>query len=268
MKTIIVPTDFSPNATKALRFAIQLANRFSAEVHLIHAYELHSRAGMLMNIRDFIRKDSEKQLIQVMEQVKGDLLYTASLKSKTLQGDAIDVISQYADNHNADIIVMGTKGASGLKEVFLGSNTEGLLKSTTKPVLAIPSDFSEHSFDKITLAVDAQVINELDVLEPLRQIAKVNEATVQVLHVEKENKSAVIDEGIDVFLADVKHDFHIIKHSSISAGIKAFNEETGANLLCMIRRKRNFLEKIFHTSITEEKAFHANIPLLVLQDRS
>ena len=71
---------------------------------------------------------------------------------------------------------------------------------------------------------------------------------------------------IELYFSKLPHQFHLINNDSINAGVNKFVDEIEADMLCMIRRKRNFLAELFHTSITRKEAFHSHVPLLILQD--
>ncbi len=267
MNHIIVPTDFSNNAHKALNYAVNLANHFDSTIHLIHVYEVRSRAGMLINVRDFMQKDAEQQLSAQLQAVKKQLLPHTALKAKAVEGQAVDRICAYAKNVGAELIVMGTQGASGLKEIFVGSNTAGVIRKSEIAVLAVPNGFVYRPFKKVVLALDDQIVTTPDVLAPLIQIADTYKASVSVLHVEQPGQnSPAIDKGVDVFLDKIPHQFHTIQSDSINEGINGFVEEQEADLLCMIQRERSFIERLFHSSSTRREVFDSPVPLLILHD--
>ena len=267
MKNILVPTDFSENAENALRFAINIANHFESQIYLINVYNPQSQTGMFMSVRDFMKNDSEVQLSKLVKKYKGGLFHDTNLEAKAIEGLPVDVITQLAKKLSADLIVMGTQGASGLKEIFFGSNTEAVIQKAKCPVMAIPNKYQYHPFRRIVFAVDSLDISAALILEPLSQLAQSYKAKVEVLHFAAEAVVVGIDPSIDIYLQDVERSFHQYTNiSNVSASIDEFAKQCHADLLCMIRRKRSFFNRIFHASTTRQEVFHSEIPLLILHD--
>lgn len=267
MKNIIVPTDFSENAKNAFEYAINIANHFGATLHLIHVYEVRSSTGMMMSIRDFLREEVEANLSELVKSYKHHLLHHTNLEAKAIEGYSMDTVARYARSRKADLIVMGTQGASGLKEVFFGSNTVSLLKKSARPILAIPAGCAYQAFKSITFALDEEIIPRSEIVEPLVALAKAYNAKINVLHVEKTEEYALVDPGVEIYLADVDNAFHLVQNPNIPQAINDFVANSDTQLLCMLRRERSFLENLFHTSITKKEAFHSSVPLLVLNDQ-
>ena len=267
MKTILVPTDFSPNAEHALRFAINIANHFESRIVLINAYNPQSQTGMFKSVRDFMRHDSEEQLGKLVDRYRNGLFHDTSMEAKAIEGPMVDVVKSLAQQIGAELIVMGTQGASGLKEIFFGSNTEAVIQKANCPVMAIPSDFQYHAFRRIVFAVDSLDVSSAMVLEPLSLLAQSYRARVDVLHFAAEAVSVGIDPSIDIYLQDVERSFHQYTNvQNVVTSIDEFVRACDADLLCMIRRKRSFFSRMFHTSATRQEVFHSKIPLLIIQD--
>jgi len=266
MKNIIVPTDFSKNANNALRFAINIANHFESNIHLIHVYNIPTQTGMVKSIKDFMEKDAEKGLTKTVVENKDRLFHKTNIISKAFEGFTDSAITNYGKAINADLIVMGTQGASGLKSVFLGSNTTAIIKNSETPVLVVPNDCKYRPFKDITLAVDHEIVGSDTVVAPLLELAEKYKSHINVLHVDKELVGEAIDTGVDFFLTNVPHSYNTIYESNIKKGIDNFVEKIDANLLCMIHRKRGFFENLFHRSVVNREAFDSPVPLLVLYD--
>ncbi|MEM1321872.1 MAG: universal stress protein [Bacteroidota bacterium] len=267
MNKIVVPTDFSKNAASALRYAINIANHFGAHILLIHTYEVQSRTGMLINVRDFIKKDAETDLSKVVKSIKTSLHHGTTLEARAIEGPTVDTICRFAKGVDADMIIMGTQGATGLKGIVMGSIATGVIKTSKLPVLAIPDEFEYRPLKSVTLALDSEVTNNPDILAPLIELCKAYKANIKILHVKKEKTIALVDAGIDTFLSDTPHSFHLVDAEDVNEGITRFVEEEQPDMLCMIRRNRSFFEQLFHSSMTSKKASHTKIPLLVMDDR-
>ena len=159
---------------------------------------------------------------------------------------------------------MGTQGASGLKEVFFGSNTNGVIKNTTIPVLAIPESYTYNPPRTIILSVDSEPIKSKETLMPLLQFVKEFDAKVLVLHVHPPGQPHSADPALHLYLADVPHEFHTVEGEDISANINGFIVEKKADLLCMIKKDRGFMGNMLHASVTQINVFKSTIPVLIL----
>lgn len=267
MKNIIVPTDFSKNAKDALKYAINLANHFGSTIHLIHIYEVRTRAGMLVSIKDFLQKEAETELSNLIKETKDRLLHGTSIKAKAIEGYGMDTVTAYAKAKTADLIVMGTQGSSALAEVFFGSSTIAVIKNSTCPVLAIPANYEYAAPRLITLAVDEKRISKAKALEPMIALINAYRSKVKVLHIEKGSGFAIIDPTIDEHLKDIDFDFSIITDSQdINQSMNQYVKESKTDLLCLLHRERNFLENLFHKSVTIKEAFDSPVPLLILKE--
>ena len=267
MKKILVPTDFSEHANNALRYAINIGNYFEAEIELLHVYEMHSIIGSATLVREYLKEDAERDLSDNIRSFQELVFGKTILKSRAIDGGTIDTICSLANNENFDMIVMGTQGASGLKEIFLGSKTSGVMKQTRIPILAIPNRFTYRPIKDITFAVDSGIVAEEEVLNPLLELAKAYKSNVKVLHLEKEKMVVGYDPGIDFSLGDIPHTFHRISGSNdVNGVVNLFVFEENSDMLCMIRRDRNFWSNLFYQSVTTKEVFDSPVPLLILRD--
>lgn len=267
MKKLLVPTDFSDNAATALDFAIDLANRHGSLITILHSYHLASTATVMVSVEDMMREDAEAEMAVLLNQVRPRLQNGAAAEGKVLRGDAVGVISRTASSGDYDLIVMATQGATGLKEVFSGSTANGVIKHAQTPVLAVPCGFNFRPLDNIVLAVDESGLSSPTPLAALLAIAKTYRAKVRVYHKDTGEDDKGIDPTIDMFLESVDHSFHYeLDTDKIHDSLSDFAQDYEADLLCMIRRKRSFLERVFHQSATTREVFQIRIPMLVLHD--
>lgn len=267
MKKILVPTDFSKNAYNALNFAIAFANEFGSEITLIHTFKLYSSTGMFISVESYMEEDARKDLVQMIRETKSKLKNGATITHKLYRGDAAPVIASIADKEAFDLIIMGTQGASGLKEIFTGSTTNGVIKASHTPMLMIPEGFTYRPMKSAVFAIDQEEVSNEEVVKPLVKMAQIFKTKINVFHQDTGGQDSGIKAKIKQYLDPLEATYHFsLDQRQITASIDEFVEETKADLLCMIRRKRSFLENIFHQSVTTEKAFHSKVPLLVLHD--
>jgi nucleotide-binding universal stress UspA family protein len=266
MKKILVPTDFSDNAFNALSYAVELANEFGSQIILLHTYTVSSTSGMFVSVESFIKKDAAEQALMTVRKVESKLSPPSYINTQILRGDTTRLIAQVAEEHACDLIIMGTKGASGLAEVFLGSTTNAVIKEATAPVLAIPEDFTYRPIKQMVFAIDDQGIAHAGVVKPLVLLSKKLRAPIRIFHQAMEFDRDGIDPSVDLYLEEVEHSFHYeLDKEEVNDSINQFVEESKADLLCMLRRKRGFLEEVFHVSATTKEVFDSPVPLLVLK---
>ena len=267
MKNILIPTDFSKNAESALLYAVEIANKFGSKITLLNTFKVYSSAGMFLSVESYMEKDAAKQMLAAIQRVESRLKNGATIESKIVKGDAVPAITELASKENFSLIIMGTQGASGLKEIFTGSITNGVMKQTNTPVMAIPSGYQYEPIKAIVFAVDEAGISHPGVTAVLVKLARAFEAKVHVFHQDLGSKDEGIDPTVDIFLDSIGHSFHYeLDEQNINESINGFVEDYQANLLCMVRRQRGFLEEVFHVSATSREVFSSPVPLLILHD--
>jgi universal stress protein A len=140
MKTILVPTDFSPHSEKALEFAEELAKLAGAKINLLHCYQINvggiSPYGITIpdDLNREIREAAEKKVEDLERKVAAEGIEVESHVRPQYPSEAV---TDLAKEIGADLIVMGTRGATGLKHIFLGSVAERTLRIAPCPVLTV-----------------------------------------------------------------------------------------------------------------------------------
>lgn len=268
MKKILVPTDFSDNANNALQYAINIGNFFEAEIHLLNIYEVRSTTGSFKSVREYILEDVERDIFNTIQKYKPSISGNTTLVGRGVEGSTVDVICSIATHEHFDLIVMGTQGASGLKEIFLGSKTSGVMKNSEAPLLAIPNDVQYKPIKDIVFPVDTGIVADRKLLRPMLELVDSYHSSVKVLHLETEKTEEQYDPGIDFLLAGINHSYHsIMSADTINNLVNQFVIEEEADMICMIRRERNFWDNMFHRSVTKKEIFDSPVPLLVLHSK-
>ena len=267
MKKILVPTDFSENANQALKYAIEVANKFGSTVYVLHAYQISSSTGRLISIDHIVEEDREQELSHLLRKVKPLLTGDASIEGYVRRGGSVETVVSAANKLSVDIIIMGTTGASGMKKMFLGSTASNVIKNTELPVLAVPNDFTDFEINNITVALDDKKVPETYVLHPIIQLIRGYEAELNLLHVVEDTDS---EESIDPSIQEhlkkfgVPYTYFKLNSKDAGQGILEFVDRKNSNILCLIKHHRSWFQDIFHASMSERLAFESNIPLLVL----
>jgi nucleotide-binding universal stress UspA family protein len=144
--TILVPVDFSNDSAQALHHAIELARRFDAKLHLLHSYPVHiggiAPYGMVApeGFEQDCRDASAKHLARWADKVRAEDVPVEVTLTPVF---ACEAIAKVAREFGADLIVMGTRGLTGLKHVLLGSVAERTIRAAPCPVLTVRDQAAE-----------------------------------------------------------------------------------------------------------------------------
>jgi nucleotide-binding universal stress UspA family protein len=268
MKTILFPTDFSQNADLAMSYAVLVARQMKAKVLAVNAFDLpYSQNVMSTSLLDIMRETSENGLKEVAEKLTAT---GVDFETRSLMGNPIRVVKELTKNYTDSIVVMGTKGASGVEEILIGSNTASILHSVNIPVLAIPATAQLKSIKRIVYATDFQSTRNEPAITQLGRIAKAFNAEIYILHVQLSEGENVKPqrEKFDRLLADVPHSYHFEQayERDVERVIIEFGKEKDADLIALMARKHGFLEGLFHSSVTSKVAFHTKCPFLALHE--
>jgi nucleotide-binding universal stress UspA family protein len=162
---------------------------------------------------------------------------------------------------------MGTKGATGLKEIFLGSNTWDAIEEVQLPLIAVPEDCEVRPLKKIVVAIDRKEFSGKAKFEGLIELAKINNAEVTILHVGLSDEfSSPQKSQVAEWFQGCELNFAWLKDQDVEKGIHAYTEANKSDMVVLINRKRSFWESLFHSSVTKKVAFHSHVPLFALHD--
>lgn len=278
MKKILVPTDFSPNAERAIDYAVQIAKLNQATIYLIHACDhldtlymegAIPKAEYNKTIADeaFNNLEILRRSIEEPEQVLVNIqLYSGPIN---------DTILVAAEEHQADLVIMGTLGVSGLKEKIFGSKTASIISNSKIPVLAIPLEYDWSTPVKFLLAIN-HFDEDIDTLKPLFDLARVFNTEVQVTIFTDEDVAGASDflkdaKEIEFMEEKLKKEYEGItitaKHLSgryFEESITEYIDKNNIDLLAMTTHKRSLISSIFNRSITRKMSYHAKVPVLAI----
>lgn len=269
MKKILIPIDFSKNSLRAMEYGLQLAEDFGSSVTLFNASE-RSQPGNLMAATSKILEEEAQIEMRNISSDAQSFAPTVEIQQQVVRGQSVDTIIETAKKDNYDLIIMGTKGASGLKEVFIGSIANKVITQSEVPVIIVPVGCTYRSLQTVVLSLSDDLIKDSNVIAPLANLVKKTGAKLEVYHFgREEEKAGGITENLDIL--DKVMDCNITyaydtDKKNINVRIRDFAQEKQAGLICLIRRKRNFWATLFGKSVTSNQTFHSNLPLLILQN--
>jgi len=277
MKQILFPTDFSEAANTAFIYALRFADSFDAELVILHVYDLPivetpplpESTKEIFDIVEMNQFESFREQLPELHQLADRRnLGHVKMRNILLYGDLIYNINKVCADEAIDLIVMGTKGATGLKETFLGSSTASVITNAKVPVLGIPAEAEYHPIKSIAFTTQYKD-KDNDALARTLDIARKFEASVSCLYIKNDDDPEDIEERINewkIFYRSEKIDFFNIAGDHIEQTILDFIENQKVGMLVMRTHKRGFFESLFHRSLTKKLAYHTKIPLLVFHE--
>jgi hypothetical protein len=160
---------------------------------------------------------------------------------------------------------MGTQGASGLKEVFIGSVAGGVISKTTAPVIVVPHNYINRRPNEVDLAISGRPFSSKSVFDPLRKIKKICPCKIRVLHI-AENEEPQLDAALSTIEDLNATTTYTFGTGNVNHRLSEFLLKEDVDLLCLVRGKKDFFDRLFKESVTLKQTFNSPIPLLILHD--
>jgi nucleotide-binding universal stress UspA family protein len=276
MKTILLPTDFSDNSWNAIVYALNLFDYEPCKFMLLHTYtpiifqtEFVPVGPAQFGLGDAIKHVSESKMEKLLKRIHTEFPNSKhKFETSCLFSTLVTEIKEITEKQNIDFVVMGTKGATGAKEVLFGSNTVHVFKNIKCPVLAVPSLFEYELPKEILFPSDYEVSFKEQHLSPIQELVKAYSSRLNIMHVsygyplteiQEKNKSYL--EG---YFKNEAHIFHDVRNENVTDAIDEFQMKTKVNMLVMLNNKHSFFENLFFRSALNQIGFHLNIPFLVI----
>ncbi len=279
MKKILVPIDFSQNSKNALRIAAAIAAKHGAELELLHtnvtavySAPLSEYASAAVYIEDEGYDESASRLLERMKhELMGDPAF-AKLKIETRveEGYLHSCIRNVADDDDVDLVVMGTKGATGVNEFLVGSNTEKVIRTAPCPVLAVPEGVEK--FDLKTVLLPSTLkSDQRGIFKYLAEWQKVFGFNVKVLYLN--NPAGFPTDGSAEAQKNRLAESAGLQKPEVIMSMGAFFEDDtilsvadqyDVDMIAMATHQRRGLSHVFFGSVTEDTVNHSNIPVLAV----
>lgn len=273
MKRILVPTDFSKHAEYALKVAAQIAKKNNGEIFLLHMLELPTSGNDALSTSHdmpeliFFKNAAVQKLDDMM-----NVPYLDGLSvSKIIQFEmAFDGIIKNGEAHNVDLIVMGSHGASGFQEMFIGSNTEKVVRNSNVPVLVIKHEDENFSADHFVFASDFSD----EIKKPFEKVinfANKFNSHIHLVNINTPNNfksTRVAQKTMDEFISNFdfkNYTTHIYNDINVEKGILHFAKSINADLIGMSTHGRKGISHFFNGSISEDLVNHAKRPVITFK---
>ncbi len=263
-KKILVATDFSSAATNALEYAANLANYINGDLYVLHAYTIRNKAGSLASVRNVVRNDAERQIREEKERLEKQFGSKLRVLTKVVERDTAKSITSMAENLNADVIIMGTKGAGALKEFFVGSTAVEVAEKATRPLLLIPAKSTFQGIEKIGAALEDVSAKELAALNELPQLAIKLNAKLEAFHLYPSDLPETV-KPTEVTIDDMTFPLNYEPiEGDLFSNMNNYVANQHYNWVCFLRKERNIFQELFHVSLTKQEIFRSDRPILIL----
>jgi len=273
MKKILVPTDFSDQAENALKVAAQLAKKHNCEIYLLHIIEIPMhKVDALSSYNNlpeavYFMKLAHKQFqeLKAKDYLKGLVIHEHVDLHEIFKG-----IFQMCKKHDIDLVVMGSNGVSGLREMLIGSNTEKVVRTSETPVLVIKNTHEKFKVNDFVFASDFKDESKIPYKKAI-DFAEVLGAKIHLLMVNTPTKfitSAKANKRMDSFIKAFSfsnYTANIYNDLSVEKGVMNFSKSLNADLIGMSTHGRQGISHFFNGSISEDLVNHAKRPVITFK---
>ncbi|WP_372756717.1 universal stress protein [Mariniflexile sp.] len=278
MKNILIPTDFSENAWNAIEYALQFFSKTACSFYLLHVDKPvvlpdseNYRFANKNSHNETILIPSKQRLQEVISRIKKDFPENQKHRFFAISDSSyiIDSIRKQVLDRKIHLIVMGTKGDSGLKKLPIGSNAGNVITKVKCTTMVVPENARYAPTKQIAFPTDFSIFYQAETLQPLADIVEMNDASVKVLHVNKNGMELNEDqqrnkEYLDDYFANYKHSFEFLTNNYIEEAIQEFVDSREINLITMLAKNLNYFQKILYQPSIKEINYYKNIPFLML----
>ncbi|CAL2060804.1 universal stress protein [Tenacibaculum sp. 190524A05c] len=270
MKRVLVPVDFSNQSENALITAANFAKKFDFELVILHMLEI-SNAVVTNNVTTketiFYLKLIEKKLNEFLDKdYLRDIKITPIIKHYKIFSE----LNELYEEEKITFVMMGSQGATGFKELFIGSNAQKVIRNSDVPVLVIKNK-PMHTFENAIFACDFSE-DSIDAYKKARKFAKRINCKMKMVYVNTPSKSfkssaemrEIVREFFEKAGTSAHHikDVQYISDYTIESGIINFAQNHNADIIAMATHGRKGLAHFFDGSITEDVANHSPLPVL------
>jgi nucleotide-binding universal stress UspA family protein len=278
MKRIMVPTDFSPTAEKAFRFAVDIASKTGGTVILYHVYTpLQSTFIETESKRETINKQTESILLKRMQRLKKKVTapFTGVTVSTVLgRTPVITNILGFAEHNQVDLLVMGTQGAGGLKKKLIGSIAARIIDNADIPVLLVPEKY-EWKEPRQVVYTSGYLASDRNALAVLLPLAALYAAATTIIHlydiyagdeIKEKNNFDDYAFAMQREFSEYKLTFRLMKTASVTETMENLVNEIDYDMVAMVRRKKTITGRYFFESFTKNMAYVTERLLLVMPE--
>lgn len=274
MKKILIPTDFSDEASMALDLGKEIAKKHNLAVRLVHVYEYPmSTAYTALDVggpdpmeSEYVREsmDRNKSLLEESASLLRDA--GVQVEEELKVGNPFVNLSQELDESGFELVIMGSKGSSGVEELLIGSNTEKVVRHSKCPVITVKRPTQIADIESIVFASDFNTVDN-NLIQHLKQLQAFFDAKLHFVRINTLNNfqpDQFAKKRMNQWLKDQmfeNYDSRVYNDVGEEEGIIHYAEEIGADMLALGTHGRTGLAHLFSGSIAEDLVNHARRPI-------
>ena len=279
-RKILLPTDFSENASQAIKYALELYKDqhclfYLLNVFYIKATNIESLMGMEpgSDLFEATKRNSESQLQELLSVFafgnNGNQKH--SFQTISIFSEPVQAIKTIVEEKDIELIVMGTRGQTDARSKFYGSTaTDVMTEVRNCPVIVVPQHAKQELPKEIVFPTGFKTAFKKRELNYLIDIAKSCNASIKVLHISKDgqlntkqnNNKNLLDDYFEV----VNHSFHILSHMAVPTAINCFVESRESDMVAFMNRKHSIFESILNPPLVQGIAYNSKVPILVMHE--
>ncbi|GMN11747.1 hypothetical protein MTsPCn9_29300 [Croceitalea sp. MTPC9] len=282
MKNILIPTDFSKNSKNAIQYAMAFFQNTACNFFILFANvegkDYLEKPSYQLGTGILVEKES-KTIDEKLTDLENELKLVSKEKENhhfTLvhaKGHFLKSIKDQVAQNRIELIVMGTKGATEVKEFFTGTHAGDVITKVECNVLVVPSKTSFKGLGEIVFSTDLDFEYSDVVFRSITEIMGSSKTNFHLLYVNRPVKTLSkqkhdVKEAIMKRFSTVLENpitFHKVNYKKVEDAIRLFAQSINADLIIMVSKDYNFLQKQFLDTTVEEVSFDTKIPLLSLQ---
>lgn len=272
---ILLPTDFSDNAWSATVYALKLYANEECTFYFLNSttIKVSTMSNLSNKLLKVMKEDAMKELINLKELAEtSNVNVNHEFQTILSSEDLKSAIKIAVKELNLDLVILGTKGSTGAKEFFFGSNTIGIIKSLKLcPILVIPEEYDFILPSQIAFPTDFNRFYELKELKPLMHLANLYNSKIRIVHINEDEKLNDIQDYnllmLQSYLNKNNYSLHWLpNYAEKFIEINDFIEELDVNILTMINYKHSLIENILKEPVIKKIGFHPIVPFLVIPE--
>ncbi len=278
MKNVLLPTDFSENSLNAIKYALRLFEETACNFYLLHVIK-SSDIGIndspylvsTAQIEDVYTQTAKARLRDTLNHISTKLSTSKKHKFYTVTDHnfLVESIRQQVSEKKINMIVMGTKGATGLKKIIVGSNTGDVITKVHCNTLVVPENAKFKTLKEVAFPTDFSMLYNINILQPVVNITEKHGAAIRILNISK--KDAVLNndqnknkELLEDYFSNLDHSFHFLTNKKVEDAVQCFVESRNIDMIVMVAKNLNYFQHILFHSKIEKISYHTDVPFLVL----
>lgn len=278
MKTILLPTDFSKNSINAINYALELFRNETCKFYILNVQRASSYiSDDLMGVStsatvyNTIIDAAKKSVANIISRIKKEYHNEKHDFEAIVDYDNfIDSINQVTAKYDIDMIIMGTKGATGLTKVVFGSNTARVIQRCKIPVLAIPEGYtlSGSGLKKIAFTTNHITTFNIKQLRVIKEMMALRKFKLHILHIadkfQEAQKQLQNMNFFNIYFEEAEHDYIDVKNKDMFKKVHRYLKDNNVDIFVMISERHSFIERLFTRHALEKFAFSIDVPFLVI----